>query len=639
MGYLDYSPPDVGDLSPAMRDFGDALTEVMKRRQARETQDKQLQFEREQEERKFKQAEMQSTYQNRIIDQREKREQLEFNRRQSMDNAAAAKAAMHADSPQAAAAMAQNIVNYDPTTGKEVSRGRVEAGPMRDIGPEPALPAKPQFPAAEAGAVIPDIAQALPGMPPELAARLRGQKKTLPNISLNDAPQSDPDALARMQGERQSLAAGADERRGRLFVDQINDDGIATVLDENGNKAHVEARPGWAEGKLIDRKTGEPVAVSSQRFEPQAEGYSYEAPPDRFEKATAAYDQFQGAQRGYQEAERALPGQQQAFAAEKRRAEAERPYTMKFGPNDPGTTFDFQTQRYAARDEAASRFLETLPDNMSDRDRATASQIHAAIKAGTVDPAKAGAMFQKERLQGSTQDFNAGQGALRDKNRIDVANINSRKPGLVLQERRFAASQDKDIRKETRKDITDWLKASGLETAPKQLAAMDQSIKQLHGNGREQQAALVGMARATQGDNRFSDADYRVFVEKGGVGTLDQVANTVQKLIDGEFGDETIAVASKMATALRAVYDQRLRDAATDGNQEFVHNEIYDPQVAESVLEQRLGKGYYQRESGRGRGGPPEIDARSKAKAKGGGSKTVKAGSVEDLLKVYEGTR
>ena len=639
MAYLDYSLPAVPDPSEGIKQIGDALTDVMKRRQQREQFDREMQFKYADANRKYQQERDNIAYQNRIIDERNRRERIEFNAHQQERMAAAADKARHAASPQEAQAILHGAVMFDPQTGQEIGRGNLEPGPTRDIGPAPTAPTAPEFPREQAGAVIPDIVQAVPGMPPELAAMMRGKKQAAPAPAA--APPSELDALMERalpessldeahRAELQSLQAGHEARKGKAFVDQIDEDGIATLLDENGNRQRVPATPDMQEGKWISPGGEE----TTRRFETSVQPSRFES-DTRAEDAVAAYNKFQQDRKAYETDVGAFPGRQAAYAAEQRRADAERPYTIKFNANDPGATFDFKTQRTAAAEAAAQQFVDNLPPNMTPEQQDAAKQTYFALKSGA-DPQKTQAEFARTVRLGREQGFKHQEGLLRDEAALERAKIP--KPGIMLAERRFSASQDKDIRKETRKDIQDWLKASGLETAPKQVASMDLSLKQLHGNGREVQAALVGMARATQGDNRFSDADYRVFVEKGGVGSLDQAANTIQKMIDGQFGDETIRVATQMATALRAVYDSRLRQAAEDGKQEFVHNEIYDPQVAESVLEQRLGKSYYQRESSRGgaRGGePPEVKARRRGKE--GASLKVKANSVDDALKALQG--
>lgn len=585
--------------------MGDSLTEVMRRRQEQQQHEETLQFQREQESRKSKHQEEYDKYLRSVEERKERLGEIEFNQKQQDRNAARMERARHAATPQEAAAIAADTRTYDPHTGKETGRGQLTAGPLQNVGPAPTQPVEPALPTpAEA---IPDIVQAIPGMPPEIAARMRGKTRPQPEegAMVGPIPSAEETRNAEMQ------RAGT--------VDAISGgDGGRQAPSEEDLKAAEATRAGQEE-KL-------------RRYEQQYEAYQHEEPP----APIAEYGEKKAA---YEGELKSFPQRQAAHAAEERGAERRRPYTLSMGGNDPGVTFDFETQRHAASKDAADRWLESLASvPMSEQDRGAAMQIHAAIESGAIDPTKAGVAFQKERMGMTAEAGRDSRAAAGNATRVKVAEINSRKPGLVLSERRFNASQDKDIRKETRKDITDWLKASGLEAAPKQRALTDLALRQLQGNGKEQQAALVAMGRATQGDNRFSDKDYKVFVQNGGVGVLDSAANTVGKLIDGEYGDQTITVATQMATALKAVYNQRLVDAAADGRQEFVHNDIYDPQVAESVLEQRLGKDVFQRESNRGGqtlGGPPEISARRKGKA--GKSTTVKASgsAVDDILNKY----
>jgi hypothetical protein len=556
MAYFDTSLPDTIDLTPGVKAFGDALTEVMKRKQQQKQFDEQMKFNREQEDRKFTQAQMNIDYQKNLANLKDRREQLDFNMRQNQHVATTKERARRAASPQESASILDDLRTYDPATGKETGRGKLTPGQLKGVGPEPTMDPKPEL-GPEVQDAVPDMLQMVPGMPPELAARLRGKARPQPTMGPFQTP------------EEQAAAEPAQRRFDADFA-----------------------------GYQADVRGG----------------------GDRLRAAQAAQDKFGAQSADYEDKLDAFPARQRAHQAAVRHAENTRPYTMSVGPNDPGTTFDFETQRHAAGKEAAERFLSSLPATVDAPTRQAAQVVAGYLASGTIKADQAGVALQKVLAQGvgeAGKDRRATAEIAKD---IKVAEINSRKPGLVLSQQRFQASQDKDIRKETRKDIHEWLKASGLDKAPMQRATMANGLRMLNGNGKEQQAGLVMMARETQGDNRFSNDDYRVFVKAGGVGTVDQAANTFQQLVDGQFGDQTIAVAKQMATAMQAVYLQRLKTAAADGRDEFVHNEIYDSPVAESVLEQRLGRDIFVRESSRGGpslvGAPPEVRAKSKGKTK-----------------------
>lgn len=504
MGYLDFSQPDVPDLTGGLSAIGDALTKVMQRRQQRQEQDQKLAFEREQEQRRYAQQQGQFDYQNRIEDRKAKIAELEFNQKQQAHQAQMAEAVRKAiaeNNPQRAAQIAAETATYDPHTGQEIGRGSLTQGPMRDVGKPPPMPmSSDDIPSADQTAAL----RAVPGMP---AAPFNA-------------------------------------------IDQERKD---------------------AEGNF-------------KRFEAQSEAYSQDL----------------------------------------KNAEAERPQILKFGPKDPGITFDMATQRHATRDAAAQDFIESFRGvPMSQSDQVAAQNVYAQIKAGALDPAKAGAAYDKARFGVVQEEGKNTRSAGRDKAIVDAAK--ARATGDIGWAR-LHSTEDKDRRKETRGDIKDWLKANGLESAPKQVAAMDLSARQLDStDGRQQQAALVGMARSVQGDNRFSDQDYRVFVANGGVGALDQAAGTIQQIIDGEFGDETIAAAKRMNGALRAVFSDRVKRAGTEGSEQYVNDpETYDPRVARHVLEQRLGK-----ENLPAIGGPPEVRAKAKAKAK---AKAAKPSSLDEAM-------
>lgn len=621
-------PIRVPDVSEAFKNVGDALTDVMKRRQERQQFEQEMQFKYADADRKYRQEQDNIRYQNRIIDERNRRERLEFNAKQQERAAAAAERARHAASPQEAEAILHGAVQYDPETGKEIGRGQLIPGQMRDVGPAPQAPTAPAFPAAEAGAVIPDIVQATPGMPPELAALMRGKARAQQQTA--STPTQSPELEALMQralpessldeahrAELANLQAGHADRAGKVFVDRIDDEGNAFLFDENGNKQVVPATKDMQEGQWI----APPGSESVQRFDPSVQAARFES-PTRGEDAAAAYSKYQQDRGTYEADIAALPGRQAAYAAEQRNAEAERPYTIKFGPNDPGTTFDFRTQRTAGRAQAAQDFLASLPDSMSDRDRAAAAQIHAGIQSGTIDPAKAGAMFQRERLTASGEAFRGGQGDLDRATKLQVAEINSHRPSADLGAAKFAYERERDRSKFLRDDLKQFL----TKNAAKEIGDAGRETANLEKNLASKEPGsirngLLQLWRIAQHDNRMSDKD-AVLANNLDQSVLSRLEGWVSTGAEGVPGDLNLKAAKDTAKRLRGYFVSKNEEMKQQYKDEFIDTGQYDPKEAD-VLGAQTFPGWTRltenqpAPKGRGtgrKGAPPEIKAGGKSK-------------------------
>lgn len=154
MGYLDFSPPQLPDLSEGVSRVGDALTAVLDRkRQERQFQAK-LALDREQEARRLKQQQDQFNVQQRAADRLDARDQVKFEQDQSKYREQQRAKIMGASNPQEAEAIAAETSYYDPKT-KQTVRGK-----LTPVGPEPTAPTAP--------------------VPPEVAARLRGKSVAPP---------------------------------------------------------------------------------------------------------------------------------------------------------------------------------------------------------------------------------------------------------------------------------------------------------------------------------------------------------------------------------------------------------------------------------------------------------------------------
>lgn len=632
---FDYSLPEVGDFMPGMKQLGDSLTEVMRKKQQQQQFEQTQVFQREQEERRLKQEQDQNNYMRRIEDRKDRMAQLDFNRRQQMDEDARMDKARKAASPQEAEAIVKGIVRYDPATGKEIGRGKLTPGDVPDVGPAPqtpTAPVAPAFPAQQAASVIPDIAQALPGMPPELAAAMRG-KKRLADFSLDEKnPQSDPQAVARMQAERAQYAATADQRKGKMFVDQINDDGIATLLDDQGEKIHVRAKKGWQEGALIGPDgqivPGASAEGTMRRFDPSIQGARFEdnAAPDRFQTAADAYSNFQaeqralpGKQKDYAQEMQALPGRQAEFAQKTRDAEGRRPYTMSVG-DQPGVTFDFQTQRRAGRDLAAEEFLASLPPGLSERDRNAAMLVQSGIKSGTIEPTKAGVIFQKERLGIATEEGKNTRNAATNATTIKAAEIRANAPGMDWKETVGRGNLALSAEKAGNEQFQKYLDKAGYKadfSTMKDLIDTHENLK-AHNSALDVTAGAQ-FAKKAQGAGVLTDKDYDRFWAAIGTGE-ERTADWFDRVITGKMGDGKRRIVIE-AIRLKIEEDEtRIRNMAVQADKKFA-NEPWYPGTRETyfgivpdlppmgqAMGPRIGT------SGVPKGAPPEHRKHLKAK-------------------------
>lgn len=596
MGYFDYSAPTVPDLGEAIKPIGDALTEVMRRRQQDQQFQEKMKFDREQEQRKFDQAKMNYDYQNRIIAQREQRDQREFQQRQNVYRSGQADKARHAATPQEAQSILDETVLYGPD-GKESGRGKLTAGPMRDVGAEPLEPMQPELPAAEMGAAIPDVIQAIPGMPPELAARLRGKKRPEPE-----------------EGAMVGPIPAAEELRHAEIQRMGSEPPSADETDVEGRLSAAEAERQSQEAKL-------------RRYGEQYEAYRHEEPT--LERANAAVDAYDADVGRFNEEKQSLPGRRAEFAAASRQAELERPYTISFGQGQPETTFDFKTQRYAAREQNAQDFLNSLPPNMSPQDQEAARAAYGAIIAGQ-DPKAVLSAYQKERVGLQGQGFKHGEGLLRDAAALERAKVP--RPGVVLQERRLGFEGDKEKAKNLRTDLKTFAERYGAKTIQEDNLQIPRIVKDLSGNAQQQRNAMVQLWQMAQHDHRFSDKD-AVMAQTVDPSWLAKISNWVSLGTTGQLDPEVQAEAVQTAKSFGSYLSTKSAQMRDMAKRDFIDSGLYDPHEADVLLGQQVPG--WQRQFADG-GGPPEVNARRKGKA-AAVSRKVKAPSVDEALKALEG--
>lgn len=628
MAYLDYSPVQLLDTTSGMRELGDTLTAVAKRKQERDQFQQKLAFEREQEQRRLAQQQGQLDYQNKIEERKNRMSELEFNQRQNTYKASRAeqiRKAIAAGNTQLADQLANETELYDPHSGKPIAKGSLEQGPARDIGPAPQAPEAPAFPAKEAAGVIPDIAQALPGMPPELGAMMRGKQKAQGAIPLDQLGSELPDAMPARQAE---MAGQAERHKGKMFVDQIDDQGIATLITDEGEKVHVRAKKGWQEGALIgpDGQITQAAGAegSMRRFDPSVQGARFEGEqpdPGRFDAAANAFSDYQGQQDTFNKETQSLPARQTAYAAEKRAAEAERPYMLKFGENDPGQAIDMKSQRYGGRVLAADDFVNTVGQmNLKPAEMEAAKFARAAILNGA-DPDKVMKQFQEERTLGIKQDYGHAEGLLRDTNRENVAKIRADAPQMDWKERVGLGNLALNAERLGKGEFQDYLRNAGYKTefaGLKQLLQTAQQMK-LH-NSALDVAAGAQFARNAQGTGVLSNQDFDQFWVKIGSGE-ERTDDWFERAITGRMGEGKRRVVLKaIAAKLNGVSDN-MRNMASQADLKYGNEPWYpgDRQMYFGVVPDLppMGQAIGPRIGASGvprKGAPPEISKRLKAK-------------------------
>lgn len=665
MAYLDYSPPHVPDLAKPIRSFGDALSRAMDRRRQRQQQEEQLAFQREQEQRRYAQQEAQTAYQNRIVDARERREELDFNFRQDERQAQAAERARKAASPQEAEAILAASRRYDPKTGRELGRGKLEAGPLPNVGEAPTAPVAPEMPPEVQQGIVGAL-RGIPGMsgaanafsgPPEIAARRRGQAR-LPDINLADAPAGDPGALEGQMAQFKNQPS----REGMVFVDRIEDGGTAVIIPHGSDSpVNVKAQPGWAEGQWvrlepevegpvpsaaelrhseIKRMADDPrtdidieETLSSAETERQrqqaARDRQFAAPPQIIQtdevsgdRATAALNEFMGKRAQFETESASFPQRQAAHEANVRRAEATRPYTMSFGPGQPSMTFDFQTQRFAGANAAAEQFLSNLPDNMSPAQQAAARETYSAIKSG-VDPQKAQAEFSRRLRLGVEQEFKSGENVLDRQNRIDVVAERNKRPQVSPMVAIARGNLALSAEKQGNEQFQAFLRNQGYKAdvaAMKDLIDSSNALKV--GNSMLDIGAGAAVARKANGSGVLTNQDMTRFWDAiGGVGARPE--NWFESVISGEMGEEKRRIVIEGVIHKVDAEQKRLANMAIQADKKFAGEPWYPgtraayfdflpglPDMGEAQGP-RIGTSGVPRKA---KGAPPEIKAKDKAK-------------------------
>lgn len=574
MAYLDYSPVQLPDHSEGLRRIGDALEAAMRRRDQRRQFEETQKFQREQEQRRYAQQQGQLDYQNRVEDERERRakEQHEWQRAQMQRSAA--NDIRNAPNVQAAESMAIG------------AGGTLTPGEIPDVGPAPQAPVQP-------------------GMPPEIAARFRGKRAgEMPSPEAGTMIGPIPSAEELRSAEIQRIASEPD-------TEEVPD---------------VEGRVNAAEA---ERKA---QLDKVERYKRQFESYSQENPAPEIgpTAADAAYDQQLDQ---FEAKQAAFPGEQKAYAAAQRSAEARRPYTLQFG-DKPGQTFDFETQRYAARTEAADRFMANLSNiQMGDRDVAAAQAVRAGILSGTIPPEKAFLAFQKERMGNQAEGGRNARATDRNETTLEAARIRAAAAGRDWKE--TMARGNLGLRAEDigNKEFQDFLRNAGYKG---DVAVLKDLVDTNHalavGNSALDVTAGAQFAKKAQGAGVLTDKDYDRFWAAIGAGE-DRTEDWFDRVINGEMGEGKRRVVVDAIRHKITAEENRLRNVATQADKKFA-NEPWYPGTRAAYFDfvsdlppmgqaagPRIGTSGVPTKAKTKPGAPPEV----KAKAKGAASRDDEA--------------
>ena len=443
------------DLTTGLSSVGDALTDVLSRRQKAQQFQQQLEFEREDAARKLQQNAANDAYQNRIIDQREHRDELTFNQqqaeRQQRATEAAAKA-MSEGNPEMAKAILHSTVSYDPATGQETGRGELVPGQMRDVGPAPQQPQAP--PPAQP-------------VPPEIAARRRGRT----NVSEDEAAN-----FYQSEGRPMPPQTGVDPLHPEPPV--ITDDG----------------RP--------------PSPTLMRDYDPSVQSARYQDTSDALAEQQARLD-AQGhdqAQSAFESASAAYPQARAEYEARLRAAQGEQPFTIRFGANDPGVQISPEALRYGRRHAAADDFATSIRGlNLDDRGKGNAAAALAMLEAGR-DPQAVYAAFDRAQATGQRFEDTTALQTQKDKAALERTNVAAASPKDQFYRERalegYAAGNRQD-RAELRQELDDWEKnTAGVQKDAAVWKRLRMSLSNIRAdNPVAQQDALLGLASVFRGGN------------------------------------------------------------------------------------------------------------------------------------------
>jgi hypothetical protein len=576
MAYFDpsaYGPQKSAlDFSTGLSSLGDALTDVLNRRQKQREIDAKMALDKTQQD---------------INGRKALEDTMRFRREEAADQSRAtleAQKYMGQGNPQAAAAVMHGVVSYDPATGAETGRGELVPGPARDVGPAPQAPVAPEAPAP---------------VPPEVLARRRGRTST---------SEDEDTGFYQSKGRPMPAAQGVDP----LAPPEFTDDG-----EPPSPSLFREYSPEAQASREEDTRD----ALAEQQARMDAEKYGAE-------KAT------------YDKAAADFPGQKSDYDRERTIAENERPYTLRFGKNDPGVTVDVAAQRYRARDQAAEDFAASLDGlTLDEQGKQAARAAYSAIKAGS-DPRAAIKQFNAERIGLHGEEFKHGEGLLRDQAALERAQIAGPRGGDYhigqLHEQQEAGTV-RDM-KEFQQDFRDWeQKAAGIPLQSKSYARLSMALKNINsGNGPLQRDAQSALVSYFSGGGVVREFEQKFLLSNlAGLGAQGETA--LEHLKSGKLGPTDLRVMQEATRRALQEQQDRAEELAQSAHVRFGPGSGYENfggNVDAAVGGTLRALGYdaepmypgqeavrlgdivrpYRAQGKRPAGAPPQVQARDKAK-------------------------
>lgn len=142
--------------------------------------------------------------------------------------------------------------------------------------------------------------------------------------------------------------------------------------------------------------------------------------------------------------------------------------------------------------------------------------------------------------------------------------------------------------KNTKQDLTSFFQRWNAKTTQDAATTFPKIVEKLNsGNGKLQQDALIQMMRISQADNRFSDADAKMALTVG-ANWASQLESALSRGIEGDIGDDVLAIATKAAQALHQHYQEKTAAMNEEADSFLDDDALYDTKRAASVLGREL---------------------------------------------------
>lgn len=543
---IDFSQLRISPWEHALDPVASAVSEWANRRHQEKMQEARLAEQRQQTERLVARDE-ENTRRNRAKEDRENRrlvgQQTIANQRQRGDVERQVRAAVAAGDMDTAEQIANSYAEADPETG-DVRRGLQGFKVNRPTGPAPQMPANP----VEYG---PREAEPAPLAPPPA----------------EEGPMATPE-IARNAGKIRAYQAGLDT------VGPNRDTANADAAEAERKRFEAQRMAAMAGGPVPE----DPRATERARFA------SVNTAP-----ADAAMAVFQN--KAYQH-QRALDNPSVTIGGVETTPEKLRYASGRQNAQDWNRVGSVLQATHARMLEAGDeQGAEAVQHKIQMH-----SELLPQIESGALTPAKAAAMLgslttadmkaglEREKIQAALDRVNARGGY-----QIQAAQIREagREAGGGLAEQRLGLQERKERSANTRQDLATFFKRWNAQTTQDAATTFPKIIEKLQsGNGKLQQDALIQMMRISQADNRFSDADAKLALTVG-ANWASQLQSALSRGIEGDIGDDVLAIATQAAQTLQGHYNEK-NAAMNEAADSFLDDTIYDSQRAASVLSREL---------------------------------------------------